>query len=130
MLAALGPGHRIATDPLTGLALGSVGRQDVLSAAENGARVWQIFYPPTVDGAVLAQLRASRVQYVVVQLDVLDSPPGSARFDDSEPASDSDAALPAAALAKFGQSPVFREIYAAGSVRVYRVIDSAGGTGS
>jgi hypothetical protein len=128
MLAALGPGNRIATDPLTGLALGSVGRQNVLSAAEDDARVWQIFYPPAVDGEVLAQLRASRVQYVVVQLDVLDSSPGSARFDDSEPAHDSDAVLPAVALSKFGHSPVFREIYAAGSVRVYRVIDSAGGT--
>jgi hypothetical protein len=128
MLAALGPGHRVATDPLTGLALGSVGRQNVLSAAENGARVWQIFYPPAVDSAVLAQLRQSRVQYVVVQLDVLDSPPGSARFDDSEPAADSDAPLPAVALSKFGQSPVFREIYAAGSLRVYQVVGSDGGT--
>jgi hypothetical protein len=127
MLAALGPGHRIATDPLTALALGSVGRQDVLSAAENGARVWQIFYPPTVDSEVLTQLRQSRVQYVVVQLDVLDSSPGSARFDDSEPAQDSDAPLPAAALSKFSESPVFREIYAAGSLRVYQVVVSAGG---
>jgi len=65
---------------------------------------------------------------VVVQLDVLDSPLGSARFDDSEPAQDSDAPLPAAALSKFSQSPVFREIYAAGSLRVYRVVGSAGGT--
>jgi hypothetical protein len=127
MLAALGPGHRIATDPLTALALGSVGRQDVLSAAENGARVWQIFYPPTVDSEVLTQLRQSRVQYVVVQLDVLDSSPGSARFDDSEPAQDSAAPLPAAASSKFGESPVFREIYAAGSLRVYQVAVSAGG---
>jgi hypothetical protein len=127
MLAALGPAHRVATDPLTGLALGSVGRQDVLSSAEDGARVWQIFYPPAVDGEVLAQLRQSRVQYVVVQLDVLDLSPGSARFDDSEPATDSDAPLPATALSKFGQSPVFREIYAAGSLRVYQVVGSAGG---
>jgi hypothetical protein len=127
MLAALGPGHRIATDPLTGLALGSVGRQNVLSAAENGARVWQIFYPPTVDGEVLTQLRQERVQYVVVQLDVLDSSPGSARFDDSEPAQDSAAPLPAAALSKFSASPVFREIYAAGSLRVYQVVGADGG---
>jgi hypothetical protein len=127
MLASLGPGHRIATDPLTGLALGSVGRQDVLSAAEDGARVWQIFYPLTVDSEVLAQLRQSRVQYVAVQLDVLDSPPGSARFDDSEPARDSDSALPAAALSKFATSQVFREIYTAGSLRVYQVVGSAGG---
>jgi hypothetical protein len=128
MLASLGPANRVATDPLTGLALGSVGRQDVLSAAENGARVWQIFYPMTVDSEVLTQLRQSRVQYVVVQLDVLDSPPGSARFDDSEPAQDSDAPLPAAALSKFSESRVFREVYASGSLRVYRVVDSAGGT--
>ncbi|MGI8448402.1 MAG: DUF6541 family protein [Streptosporangiaceae bacterium] len=126
MLAVLGPGHRVAADPETGLALGSLGRQDVLSSAEDGARIWQIFYPRTVDGAVLAELRRSRVQYVVVQRDVLGSPAGVPRFDDSEPAQDYDAPLPAACLSKFGASPVFREIYAAGSLRVYQVTGPAG----
>jgi hypothetical protein len=127
MLAALGPGHRVAADPQTSLALGAAGRQDVLSAAEDGARIWQIFYPRTVDGEVRAEIRRSRVQYVVVQRDVLDSPAGVPRFDDSEPARDYDAALPAASLAKFGDSRMFAEIYASGPLRVYQVVGAGGG---
>jgi uncharacterized membrane protein len=127
MLATLGPGHRIATDDLTGLALGSVGRQDVLSSAEDGSRIWLIFYPPTVSSDVLAEIHRSGVQYVVVQRDVLDLPTGVTRFDDSEPAQYYNSALPVASLAKFDASPAFREIYAAGSLRVYQVVGSAGG---
>jgi hypothetical protein len=127
MLASLGPGHRVATDTETGLALGSTGRQDVLSSAEDGARVWQIFYPRTVNRAVLDEIRRSRVQYVVVQRDILDVPAGVPRFDDSEPAQYYVAPLPAVSLSKFGESPEFREIYAAGSLRVYQVTGTAGG---
>ncbi|HEV2639109.1 MAG TPA: hypothetical protein VGX23_28455 [Actinocrinis sp.] len=127
MLATLGPGRRIATDTQTGLALGSVGRQDVLTSAEDGARTWLIFYPSTVTGGVLAEIRRSAVQYVVVQEDVLDLPTGVTRFDDSEPAQYDNSAPPAAALDKFDASPAFREIYAAGSLRVYQVLGSTGG---
>jgi hypothetical protein len=126
MLTSLGPANRVATDTETGLALGSLGHQDVLSAAEDGARVWQIFYPRTVSSGVLAELRRSRVQYVVVQQDVLDLPTGVARFDDSEPAQYDNAPLLAASLSKFGNSSAFREIYAAGSLRVYQVVGSGG----
>jgi hypothetical protein len=127
MLATLGPGHRIATDAQTGLALGSVGRQDVLSSAEDGSRIWLILYPPTATSDVLAEIHRSAVQYVVVQRDVLDLPTGVTRFDDSEPAQYYNSPLPAASLSKFDASPVFREIYAAGSLRVYQVVGSAGG---
>ncbi|MGH3166031.1 MAG: hypothetical protein ACRDN0_09075, partial [Trebonia sp.] len=129
MLAALGPGNRVATDTETGLALGSVGRQDPLSAAEDGGRVWQIFYPRTVDSGVLAEIHRSRVQYVVVQLDVRDLPTGVPRFDDSEPAQYDNAPLAAASLSKFAHSAAFREIYAAGSLRVYQVVGAAGSAG-
>jgi hypothetical protein len=128
MLATLGPGHRIATDTQTGLALGSVGRQDVLSSAEDGADVWLIFYPPTVSGAVRAEISRSRVQYVVVQWDVLDLPTGVTRFDDSEPAQYYNSPLPAASLAKFSGSPLFQEIYTAGSLCVYQVLSSGEGS--
>jgi len=117
----------VATDTETGLALGSAGRQDVLSAAEDGARTWQIFYPQTVSSTVLAELRRSQVQYVVVQQDILHAPAGAPRFDDSEPAQYYDAPLPPASLSKFGESTLFREIYAAGSLRVYQVTSTAGG---
>ena len=127
MLTTLGPGHRVATDSLTGLALGSVGRQDVLSSAEDDARTWLIFYPPTVTSGVLAEIRRSAVQYVVVQRDVLDVPIGNTRFDDSEPAQYYNSPLTAASLTKFDASPEFREIYAAGSLRVYQVVGSTGG---
>jgi hypothetical protein len=127
MLATLGPGHRVATDAQTGLALGSAGRQDVLSSAEGGARIWLIFYPPTVTSDVLAELRRSAVQYVVVQEDELAVPAGNTRFDDSEPAQYYNSPLPAAALTKFDASPAFREIYAAGTLRVYQVVATAGG---
>jgi hypothetical protein len=126
MLATLGPGHRVATDAQTGLALGSVGRQDVLTWAEDGARDWLIFYPRTVTAAVTAEVRRSQVQYIVVQQDVLDRPDGVTRFDDSEPAQYDDSPLPAASLAKFGRSPLFREIYTAGSLRVYQVTSGEG----
>ena len=126
MLATLGPGRRVAADNQTGLALGSVGRQDVLSSAQDGSRIWLIFYPPTVTGDVLAELRRSAVQYVVVQRDVLDLPVGVTRFDDSEPAQLYNSPLSAASLAKFDASPVFREVYAAGSLRVYQVVGSGG----
>ncbi|MBS2964718.1 hypothetical protein KGA66_16795 [Actinocrinis puniceicyclus] len=127
MLATLGPGHRVATDDQTGLALGSLGRQDVLASAEDGSRTWLIFYPPSVTGDVLAEIRRSAVEYVVVQRDVLDLPTGVTRFDDSEPAQYYDSPLPAASLSKFDSSPLFREIYAAGSVRLYQVVASARG---
>lgn len=126
MLVSLGPGNRVATDTQTGLVLGSLGRQDVLSWAEDGARIWQIFYPRTVSSEVLSEIRQSRVQYVVVQRDVLDLPAGVTRFDDSEPTQYYNAALPAASLSKFGTSPVFAEIYASGTLHVYQVVGSAG----
>ncbi len=127
MLATLGPGHRIATDPQTGLALGSLGRQDVLSSAEDGSRDWLIFYPPTVTSEVLVEIHRSAVQYVVVQRDVLDQPTGVTRFDDSEPEEYYNSPLSAASLSKFDGSAAFREIYAAGSLRVYQVVGAAGG---
>jgi hypothetical protein len=127
MLATLGPGHRVATDSQTGLALGSVGRQEVLSSAEDGSRTWLIFYPPTVTGDVVAEIRRSAIQYVVVQQAVLDLPTGGTRFDDSEPAEYYNSPLPAASLSKFDTSTAFREIYAVGSLRVYQVVDSTGG---
>ena len=126
MLATLGSGHRVATDSQTGLALGSLGRQNVQTWAEDGARVWLIFYPRTVTSQVRAELRHSQVQYVVVQADVLGLPEGVARFDDSEPAQYDDSPLPAASLAKFGRSPLFREIYTIGSLRVYQVSSPEG----
>jgi hypothetical protein len=126
MLATLGPGHRVATDAQTGLALGSVGRQNVLTWAEDGARSWLIFYPQTVTSEVRAEIRRSQVQYIVVQEDVLDLPDGVTRFDDSEPAQYDDSPLPAASLAKFGRSPLFREIYTIGSLRVYQVSSGEG----
>jgi hypothetical protein len=127
MLTTLGPGHRIATDSLTGLALGSVGRQDVLTSAEDGSQTWLIFYPPTVTSGVLAEIHRWAVQYVVVQQDVLDLPIGVTRFDDSEPAQYYNSPLPAASLSKFAASPAFREIYTAGSLRVYQVVGATGG---
>lgn len=127
MLATLGPGHRVATDDQTGLALGSVGRQDVLSSAEDGSRGWLIFYPPTVTSDVLAEIHRSAVEYVVVQRDVLDLPTGVTRFDDSEPAQYYNSPLTAASLTKFDASPAFREIYTAGSLHVYQVVGSAEG---
>jgi hypothetical protein len=127
MLTTLGPGHRVATDAQTGLALGSVGRQDVLASAEDGSRTWLIFYPPKVTADVMAEIRRSKVQYVVVQRDVLDLPTGVTRFDDSEPAQYYNSPLPAASLTKFDTSTVFREVYAAGSLRVYQVVGSTGG---
>jgi hypothetical protein len=127
MLTTLGPGHRVATDTQTGLALGSVGRQDVLTSAEDGARNWLIFYPPTVTGGVLAEIHRSAVQYVVVQWDVLDTPIGNTRFDDSEPAQYYNSPLSAVSLSKFDASPEFREIYVVGSLRVYQVVGSTGG---
>jgi hypothetical protein len=127
MLSTLGPGHRIATDSLTGLALGSVGRQDVLTSAEDGSQIWLIFYPPTVTSGVLAEVKRSAVQYVVVQQAVLDLPIGVTRFDDSEPAQYYNSPLPAASLSKFDASPAFREIYTVGTLRVYQVVGSTGG---
>jgi hypothetical protein len=122
MLTTLGPGHRVVTDTQTGLALGSVGRQDVLSSAEDSARVWLIFYPPTVSDQVRAELSRSQVQYVIVQWDVLGLPAGVTRFDESEPGQYYHSPLSAASLAKFGTSALFREIYTAGSLRVYQVV--------
>jgi hypothetical protein len=121
MLATLGPEHRVAADTETGLALGSTGRQDVLSSAEDSAQIWRIFYPTTVDSQVVAEIRSERVQYVVVQLDVLHSPIGAPRFDGSEPAQDYDTPLAADSLSKFNTSPLFHEIYSAGTLRVYQV---------
>ena len=127
MLSTLGPGHRVATDTQTGLELGSVGRQDVLTSAEDGARNWLIFYPPTVTSGVLAEIHRSAVQYVVVQWDVLDTPIGNTRFDDSEPPQYYNSPLSAVSLSKFDASPEFREIYVVGSLRVYQVVGSTGG---
>jgi hypothetical protein len=84
-------------------------------------------YPPTVTGGVLAEIHRSAVQYVVVQWDVLDTPIGNTRFDDSEPAQYYNSPLSAASLSKFDASPEFREIYVVGSLRVYQVVGSTGG---
>jgi hypothetical protein len=121
MLTTLGPEHRVATDTETGLAIGSIGRQDILTSAEDNAEIWRIFYPTTVNNEVVAELRRERVQYVVVQLSLLRAPVGTPRFDSSEPAQDYDGPLHAISLSKFNTSPLFHEIYSAGTLRVYQV---------
>jgi len=57
----------------------------------------------------------------VVQWDLLHSPIGARRFDGSEPAQDYDSPFAADSLSKFNTSPLFHEIYSAGTLRVYQV---------
>ena len=116
MLATLGPGHRVATDSQTGLALGSAGRQDVLVLGRGQ-------FADLADLLPADRHRRRTGRDTTISDPIRGRAAGRARpadratrFDDSEPAQYYNSPLPAASLSKFDTSPVFREIYAAGSL--------------
>jgi hypothetical protein len=124
MKTELGPGHRVGTDSVDDLALGSYGEQDpiVQTAGVPGTpHIWRVFFPTRVNAAVSAEIRADRLQYLVTQQRLTQGTAGSGGyFDVAEPSLPGDR-LPQASLTKFDSAPGFSRIYDSGDLALYRI---------
>lgn len=124
MRTELGPGHRVGTDSVDDLALGSYGGQDPIfqTAGIPGVpHIWRVFFPTRVNAAVRAEIRVDRLQYLVTQQRLTQGTAGSGSyFDAAEPSLPGDR-LPRASLTKFDRAPGFSRIYDSGDLALYRI---------
>ena len=123
MLTELGPGHRIGTDAVDDVLLGSYAEQDPVfqkAGAPGNPHIWQVFFPTTVNAEVRAEIQSDRLQYLVVNLSLTQGPAGSLLFDAGEPALAGNR-LPSASLTKFDNVAGFSRLYDSGQVVVYQI---------
>ena len=126
LLRTYGRSNRVATDVTTGLAFTAAG-QDVLSGASFGSHVWRIFEPTTMTASVYDELSRSRVRFVVVQRRLSEGlpPAGGITFDSGEPGSIDRRPVPRASLLKFSAARGLEQVYASGTIGIYRVTEAA-----
>lgn len=123
MLTALGPGHRIGTDSVDDLILGSYAEQVPVfqtAGAPGDPHIWQVFFPTTVNAAVRAEIRSDRLAYLVVNLSLSQGPAGAGLFDAGEPALPANR-LPMTSLTKFDNVAGFSRLYDSGQLVVYQI---------
>lgn len=123
MKTELGSGHRVGTDAVDNLALGSYGEQyPVLPVA--GApdpRTWQLFFPTTINAPVRAQIRADGLQYLVTEQRLTQGEPLSGSyFETSEPGLPRNRLRPAS-LDKFDNASGFSRLYDSGDLVLYQI---------
>ena len=91
--------------------LGAQGRQHVLSVLGEGAELWRIFYPTSMTSDVYAEIRASDVQFIVVQRRLAGPSTGWALFDSSDPPNLVTQGVSPTALSKFHSAPGLQLVY-------------------
>ena len=124
-LSQYGPGNRVATDLTGDLVFGSEARQHVVSVLGEGAQLWRIFYPTSMTPGVYAEMRSSRVQFIVVQKRLASGPPpGWPLYDSGDPPQLVSRRVPPAALEKFLASPYLQLVYRSSEIDIYAVSPS------
>jgi hypothetical protein len=120
----IGPNHRIGTDLVDDLPLGSYGEQTpVFSVAgERGnPHIWQVFFPTSVNALVRNEISSDHLQYIIADELLVEGPqPTSGYFDPGEPPLPSEK-LSMLSLSKFDGTPGFARLYDAGSIVLYQV---------
>jgi hypothetical protein len=123
----LGFNQRFATDAIDRAVLGSHGDQYTVPEI----LVWPIFFAKTMDPAVVATIRSTRVHYLLVNGQVTLGIPSnpSYYFSPFEPSAQRHYhPLPASYLQKFGSTRCASLIFAAGYAKIYDVAPIANGS--
>jgi hypothetical protein len=116
-LKHLGANQRIGTDATDALALATYGDQDTLPEED----IWPIFFATTMSKAVVREIRAGMVRYVLVNWQMTKGIPPSPGyyFTPQETSSGSETQpFPEAALRKF-RSDCSRLIYQSGYIQIF-----------
>jgi hypothetical protein len=122
ILAADGPGNRVATDRSNGLLVGSYGEQHPVSGLADGLGVWPIFYPDRWNAGVDAVLLRGGIRFVITDLRLTtDTPYDNVYFESGEQIPKNGYPLHLAALTKFDGRPGVSRVYDSGDIQVYDV---------
>jgi GT2 family glycosyltransferase len=122
VLAANGPGNRVATDRSNGLLVGSYGEQHPVNGLADGVGVWPIFYPDHWNGGVDAVLLRGGIRFVIADLRLsTDTPYDGVYFESGEQIPKDGYPLHLAALTKFDGRPGVSRVYDSGDIQVYDV---------
>jgi glucosyl-dolichyl phosphate glucuronosyltransferase len=122
VLAANGPGNRVATDRSNGLLVGSYGQQHPVNGLADGVGVWPIFYPDRWNGGVDAVLLRGGIRYLITDLRLTtDTPYDGVYFESGEQIPKDGYPLHVAALTKFDGRHGVSRVYDSGDIQVYDV---------
>lgn len=114
-----GPGARVVTDRITGLALGSTGAAS-LAVGSSGFPIWDLYTGTRPPSATLIEaLRSSRYQYLVIDRRLAEVPIQGAYFDSAEPKWDKLPPFSAADLSKFDAWSWTPKVYESRNYSVY-----------
>jgi hypothetical protein len=118
LLAAVGPGHRLAADRTDTLLMAVLGRQYSLTAGGGEGSYWPLFFDSTLTQSDLRLIRMKKVEYVVIDRRLaLGRPLDLVYIEGGEP----NVAIVPQALAKFDSVPGVSRIYDSGAIQIYDV---------
>lgn len=119
----LGPNQFIAADRFDALMMGSYGEQHVLDVSNGHVDASRVFLSPTLDGAVRFLIRASAMNYAVVDWRLTQGLPAAGMYyENTEPgAFQHTTPVDPQALAKFDQEPDISRVYDSGNISIYDV---------
>lgn len=119
----LGVGHRVATDRINQILMGTYGDQSVVTSIQDHVDVSPVFLSPSLSDDALWILRSTRTRYLVVDLRLSQHLPllgyyyeatEDGAFHHSTPAS-------AKALTKFATMPQVNKVFDSGDIVIYDV---------
>lgn len=118
LLAAVGPGHRLAADRTDTLLMVVLGRQYSLTAGGGEGSYWPLFFDSTLTQRDLRLIRMKKVEYVVIDRRLaLGRPLDLVYIEGGEP----NVAIRSQGLAKFDGVPGVSRIYDSGAIQIYDV---------
>jgi hypothetical protein len=124
----LGPDNRIATDSVNYMLMGSYGEQYYVSTLNGGVDTSWVFYAPAIGPGEIDILRRGRISYLVVDRRLTSAPPMLPPYAGGDPrGKDYTRPVPAAALAKFDQTPGVSRVFDSGDIVIYDVRGLTGG---
>ncbi|MHB1131385.1 MAG: hypothetical protein ACYC4L_03255 [Chloroflexota bacterium] len=117
----LGPGNRVATDPVHLMAMGSYGEQWVMTTLSGGIGASWVLNAPEFGSEQLRLLRKGEVAYVVIDRRRASDDPRANAYYPGVPLTQ--------AYAKFDRSPLVSRVYDSGNVVIYdiRQLTAVGG---
>ena len=120
----LGANNQVFADRTNRLLMASNGQQSVYTHLNGGLDLSELYFDPTLTSSDLQLLRASGVQYLVVDMRLAQQLPRlGVYFEEGEPSAyQHKTPILFAALAKFDASPNLQRIYDSGDIRIYRVV--------
>jgi hypothetical protein len=119
----LGPNRFVATDRYDALMLGSYGDQHILSVTNGHVDASTLFFAPTLDPTVRFLIRASQMEFAVVDRRMSEGLPVSGMYyENQEPgAFQHTTPVDPAALAKFDTAADVSRVFDSGNISIYDV---------